>query len=395
MISFQIRNVLRNVPPRACGDGCRTLILASIGNSLPEHPADTELAKAKAAEEAGADAVTDHSFYGDIGEFHTRLVSALNILVSTVGCYELAARYPGDTFSAASWRTPVDILIEQARRGIDMITVHAALRREHLPLVAASHRLIPMTSKGGGIVSAFMRCKGSENPYYEEFDRLLEAFASYGVTLSLGTSLRPASVCDGYDELSAAELETMAELASRALAAGVNVMIEGLGHATIGRIPEEVRRGKAACHGIPYRVLPMCTDIALGYDHIAGAIAGAVAVGAGADAITCMTRAEHLGLPTVDEVREAVIATRVAAHAGELVKIGDFSRDRQMSRTRWEHGCKGDWTAAVYPEGAREALVARGRLEDQQIRCSMCGNHCGIGGGIDSVGQAAALGARK
>ncbi len=293
-------------------------------------------------------------------------------------------------------REAARLAAEMTGRGeADMITVHAALRREHLPLVAASHRLIPMTSKGGGIVSAFMRCKGSENPYYEEFDRLLEAFASYGVTLSLGTSLRPASVCDGYDELSAAELETMAELASRALAAGVNVMIEGLGHATIGRIPEEVRRGKAACHGIPYRVLPMCTDIALGYDHIAGAIAGAVAVGAGADAITCMTRAEHLGLPTVDEVREAVIATRVAAHAGELVKIGDFSRDRQMSRTRWEHGCKGDWTAAVYPEGAREALVARGRLEDQQIRCSMCGNHCGIGGGIDSVGQAAALGARK
>jgi phosphomethylpyrimidine synthase len=174
----------------------------------------------------------------------------------------------------------------------------------------------------------------------------------------------------------------MGELVARAVDRRVQVMVEGIGHAAIDAIAAHVSRAKALCHGVPYRVLPMCTDVALGFDHISGAIAGAVAVAAGADAITCMSRAEHIGLPTLPDLEEAVIATRIAAHAGELVKLRDYDRDRQMSVTRWEAGCKGDWTAAIYPEGAREALAARGRLHDQMLQCAMCGAHCGIAGAL-------------
>jgi phosphomethylpyrimidine synthase len=227
-----------------------------------------------------------------------------------------------------------------------------------------------------------MLATGRENPYYEQFDRVLDILGEHGVTLSLGTSLRTATVCDAWDSLLSTEVETMGDLVLQAIDAGVDVMIEGMGHVPIDKIPLHVQKTKAACHGVPYRVLPMATDIALGYDHISGAIAGAVAIAAGADAITCMSRAEHIGLPSLSDLREAVIAARIAAHCGELAKIRDLSRDRQMSLTRWKRGCRGDWSAAVYPEGARRALEARNRLDDQLLECRMCGEQCGIKAGL-------------
>lgn len=385
MRSFAIGNPRRAVQPRRCGEGCPTLILASIGSSSAEDDIDVEFEKARVAEAAGADVVTDHSFYGDIPALHRRMAAELGTLVSTVTCYELAACVPGADYSRISPDLPVSILLEQMQRGMDVITVHASLRREHLALLPGAQRLIPMTSKGGGIMSAWMRSRGEENPYYAQFDRVLDACAAYDVTLSLGTSFRPATVCDHCDRLVEIELETMGQLVARALDRNVRVMVEGIGHAAIDEIPLYVQAAKRACLGVPYRVLPMCTDTALGFDHISGAIAAAVAIAAGADAVTCMSRAEHLGLPSIEDLKEAVIATRIAAHSGELVKLRDFSRDERMSKTRWAHGCRGDWTAAICPEEAREALLARGRLGAQQVQCDMCGSRCGILGGRASA----------
>jgi phosphomethylpyrimidine synthase len=384
MHSFAIKNKLHDVNAKECGKGCKTLIIASVGSSAPKDKLAVEIEKALIAQNVGADVVTDHSFYGDIPDYHKALVSDLDILVSTVGCYELAARHPAYNFQDIDSRLPIDILREQVERGVDMITVHASFTRDHLPLLVDSKRLIPMTSKGGGIVSAFMRTTGKENPYYEYFDAILDIFAEYDVTLSLGTSFRPATVCDHWDSLIAVELERMGELVKRAIGKNVKVMVEGIGHAAIDEIPFHVRTAKMLCSEVPYRVLPMATDTALGFDHISGAIAGAVAVAAGADAITCMSRAEHIGLPNNEELKEAVITTRIAAHSGELVKLRDFSKDYQMSKTRWQQGCKGDWIAAVYPEGARAALEAKNRLDDQLIQCGMCGAFCGIAAGIAS-----------
>jgi phosphomethylpyrimidine synthase len=274
------------------------------------------------------------------------------------------------------------ILEAQARRGIDLITVHASALKQHFALVAESKRLIPTTSKGGGIVADYIHHTGRENPYFEGFDELLDIFRDFNVTLSLGTTFRPASVCDSWDFLLAAELETMGELTARALHKGVNVMVEGIGHAPVSAIPTHVKLAKKYCKGVPYRLLPMATDAALGFDHISGAIATSFAVAAGADAVTCMSRAEHIGLPTAQDLEEAIISTRIAAHCGDLVKLANFSLDRQISTTRWKQGCKGDWQASIYPAGARMALESRGRLHDQMIQCGMCSEFCGITAGI-------------
>jgi phosphomethylpyrimidine synthase len=387
MQAIEIGSALRSGPTRSCGQGCRTLIIASIGTSAPTDPLDAEMAKARIAQEVGADVVTDHSFCGSIPAWHTALVRELNVLVSTVSCYELAASFPANQMSGVPTDAAVEVFEAQAQRGLDLITVHASFRMSDLELLHESSRIIPSTSKGGAIVSALMRATGRENPYYEQFDRILDVCSRLHVTLSLGTSFRPGSVCDEWDRLIEAELACMGELVNRARDRHVGVMIEGIGHASIDQIPLHVHAAKRMCHGAPYRVLPMATDIALGFDHIAGAIAAATAVGAGADAITCVSRAEHIGLPTAEDLREAIIAARVAAHCGELAKLQDLDRDRRMSQMRWQHGCRGDWTAAVYPQGAREALEARGRWADGSVQCSMCGEHCGVIGGHASLSR--------
>jgi phosphomethylpyrimidine synthase len=186
----------------------------------------------------------------------------------------------------------------------------------------------------------------------------------------------------------AEEIKAQGELVKRAHEAGVPVMIEGFGHADIGSIPTYIRLTKAICRGAPYRILPMCTDRALGFDHISGAIATATAVSFGADAVTAMSRAEHIGLPNEEDLEEAIVATRIAVAAGELVKLGEISSELQMSRTRWAQGCKGDWTTAIYPRGAELALAERGRLGDQLIQCGMCGDFCGIASGLATVASA-------
>lgn len=385
MSRIEIGSKSRGRPKVPCGDNAPTVVIASIGTSSREDPTGVEVEKARAAAGLGAHAVTDHSFYGDIPDIHKALVEGVDALISTVGCYEFAARYQKRDWKATSPRAAIDILAEQVDRGVDMITVHASLTRDDVAFVDRNDRLIPSTSKGGSIVSNYMRTSKRENPYYEYFDDLLAIFAPAGVTLSLGTTFRAASVCDGWDRLMLSETRRMGELVRRATSAGVAVMIEGLGHASISAIPTYIQLAKSYCDGAPYRILPMATDRALGYDHISGAIATANAVMGGADAVTAMSRAEHIGLPNKEDMEEAITATKVAVACGELGRNQHLAEEQQMSRTRWAQGCKGDWTVAIHPAGAEQALEARGRLDDQRIQCSMCGDYCGITGGRATV----------
>jgi phosphomethylpyrimidine synthase len=381
---FSVCNKSRKISAKSCGDGERAFVIASVGSSGKKDLLDDEMEKARKAVHAGADAVTDHSFYGDIAGYHRLLISELPVAISAVANYEWAARVRDrkSPWSTVSGREAIDVLAEQAERGLDMITVHASLRRIDLEAIRTSQRLIPMTSKGGGIISAFMRASGQENPYFEHFDGVLAICKESEVVLSLGTSLRPASVVDRFDNLFMIELAAMQDLTKRAVNAGVKVMIEGIGHATLRDTPLYVQMTKQLCQGVPYRVLPMATDIALGYDHISGAIATAVAVMAGANAVTCISRSEHIGLPTIQDLEEAVIATRIACHAAQLGGVIPFAQDRQMARTRWTQGCKGDWTVAIHPAGAVAALQDHGRYEDQIVQCTMCGDYCGIAAGL-------------
>ncbi|MEU1179972.1 phosphomethylpyrimidine synthase ThiC [Streptomyces sp. NPDC005820] len=385
MRTIRIGNPGRGRRPLPCGAGERTVIIASVGTSQSSDSTEVEFKKCVAAANAGADVVADHSFYGDIPAFHARVAADVDACLSTVSCYEFAGRHPKREWPRLDSRRMVDLVAEQAARGVDLMTVHASLTRAETARIDRNARLIPTTSKGGGIIANYMRLTGRENPYYEHFDELLDVLADAGVTLSLGTTFRAGSVCDGWDELMAGEMRRMGELVERALARGVPVMVEGLGHAALSAIPTYIRLAKAYCRGVPYRVLPMATDRALGYDHISGAIAASVAVAHGADVVTAMSRAEHIGLPNWEDMEEGIIATRVAVACGELTKLGDFERERQMSRARWAQGCKGDWRMAVYPEGAERALAQRGRRHDHLIQCGMCGDFCGINAGIAAV----------
>jgi phosphomethylpyrimidine synthase len=383
--TIEIGSNLRDRPRTKCGAGAPTLVIASVGTSSDTDDLADELAKVRAAVRAGAQAVTDHSFFGNFAGLHKQIAATEDVILSAVTCYEFAASYSRGDWAGAAASSAIDVLEDQVSRGIDMITVHASVRKQDLALLSESTRLIPTTSKGGGIVSNYVRHTGLENPYYEHFDDVLRILRSHGVVLSLGTALRAASVCDHWDQSMATELTVMSELVERSLAAGVAVMVEGLGHAPMDAIPTYVQLTKAHCHGVPYRVLPMATDRALGFDHISGAIGTAVAVAAGADAVTAMSRSEHIGLPSIDDTVEGVVAARIGAACGELVKLRDFREEEQMSRTRWARGCKGDWTAAIYPIGAESELAKRGRLDDQMIQCRMCGEYCGIANGIASV----------
>lgn len=368
-----------------CGDGAPTLIIASVGTSSPDDPVQLEVEKAKIAVSVGAGAVTDHSFYGDIDQIHSALVEEIDAIVSTVTSYEFAATYQRAEWRNCGSRAAIDILRKQVHRGVDLLTIHASLLRNDLEMLGDSKRTIPTTSKGGGILSAFIRATGSENPYYEHFDEVLDICGEYDATISLGTTFRPATVCDNWDGLLCSETERMGELVERALSAKVGIMVEGFGHASLDAIPTLIALAKMHCHDAPYRILPMATDRALGYDHISGAIATAVSIMHGANAVTAMSRAEHIGLPSSEDLVEAVIATRVAVASGELAIGAHRDAEMQMSRTRWAQGCKGDWSAAIYPEGARQALETRNRLHDQLIQCGMCGDHCGINAGIAAV----------
>lgn len=392
-MKYLVKNRLRSFSAPECGDRCETLVIASVGSSGEKDLLDIEVKKAEIAVRVGARAVTDHSFYGDIPSYHRRLISELPVAVSAVSNYEWAARVREEQrhWTSSDSKLAINVLAEQAARGIDMLTVHSSLRQKDLEDIKKSPRLIPMTSKGGGIVAAYMRATGLENPYYERFDEVLEIARDYEIVLSLGTSLRPATVCDQFDQLFLIELLAMQELTQRALEKGVKVMIEGIGHATLSDTSRYVRMTKDLCFGVPYRVLPMATDIALGYDHISGALGTAVAVMAGADAVTCISRAEHIGLPTDADIEEAVIATRIATHAAQLGDVVSLDKDRQMAMTRWMQGCKGDWTTAIYPAGAADALKRYGRYQDQLVQCSMCGEYCGIAAGISTTKKRASI----
>lgn len=368
-----------------CGNGATTLVIASVGTSGKQDLLAAELEKVRAAQSAAAAVATDHSFYGDIGSFHRAVAEEVDIGLSVVSCYEFAARWKKRDWASISQDAAIDLLAEQVSRGVDLFTIHASLTREDCASVDQNHRLIPTTSKGGGIIANYIRSTGRENPYFEKFDEVLEVLKAHGTGLSLGTTFRAASVVDQWDGLMQQELSRMGGLAARAQDAGVPVMIEGFGHASLESIPTYIALGHLYCPGAPYRILPMSTDRGLGFDHISGAIATAVAVANGASAVTAMSRAEHVGLPDINDMIEAIEATRVAVVAGELMSKRNFTDEIQMSRTRWLQGCKGDWTVAANPRGAERALESSGRLEDQRIQCSMCGDYCGINAGIAAV----------
>lgn len=365
----------RNLEPMVIGMNALCKINANIGNSSVTSDIANELEKMKVAVRFGADTVMDLSTGSFLNETREAIIRASRVPVGTVPIYQALEAVNGKPEEL----TP-DLMFEvieaQARQGVDYMTIHAGVLREHLDLCA--HRLTGIVSRGGAILAQWCRFHKKQNFLYEQFDRLLDICAAYDVTISLGDGLRPGCLADASDKAQFAELETLGALTLKAWARDVQVMIEGPGHVPLDQIPMNIQKEIEVCHEAPFYVLgPLVTDVAPGYDHITSAIGGAVAGMCGAAMICYVTPREHLGLPSLDDVKQGVIAAKIAAHAADVARGRKGARDRDdaMSRARFAFDWNRQFELALDPEYARalhDEALPEGCFKDAQF-CSMCG----------------------
>ena len=370
----------KNLKPCAIGKGITTKVNANIGTSTDYGDVNTELKKLKAAISAGADAVMDLSTGGDIRAIRQAIIDGSKLPVGTVPIYQAGIEAIKKHGSIV--KMTVDelftVIEEHARESVDFVTVHCGVTISAIEKLKKQGRVTNVVSRGGAFTIGWMAYNECENPLYENYDRLLEIAEKYDVTLSLGDGMRPGCLADASDQAQFEELLVAGELVERARKAGVQVMVEGPGHLPLDQIEANVKIQKSICRGAPFYVLgPLVTDIAAGYDHITAAIGGAIASASGTDFLCYVTPTEHLGLPDVEDVRQGVIASRIAAHAGDIAKgiKGAADRDKKMAQARqkldWEQQIK----LSLDPQKARrfhKKHISSG------IACSMCGDYCAL-----------------
>jgi phosphomethylpyrimidine synthase len=369
-----------NGTPLAVGKGLRTKVNANIGSSADDLSIEKELEKARVAVASGADAIMDLSTGGPVDEIRRAIIAETPACIGTVPLYQAALDAVRNQNKAIVDMTVEDIfagVLKHAEDGVDFITVHCGVTRATVDRMRREGRIMDVVSRGGAFTIEWMAHNNAENPLFEHFDRLLEIVKAYDMTLSLGDGFRPGCLADATDRAQIHELIILGELTQRAQAFGVQVMIEGPGHMPLNQIEANILLQKRLCHGAPFYVLgPLVTDIAPGYDHITSAIGGTVAAAAGADFLCYVTPSEHLRLPSVEDVREGVMACRIAAHAGDIVKgvKGAIEKDNQMARCRKKLDWEGQFALAIDPEKARR-LRAESGVADHGA-CTMCGEFC-------------------
>lgn len=367
--------------PIGIGKGLRTKVNANIGTSPDSANLKVELRKLRVAEDAGADTIMDLSTGGDLDEIRRAILEEAKIPVGTVPIYQACVE------TVATKRSVVDMEIDHifqviekhAQDGVDFITVHCGVTMEAVEKLKKQKRITEVVSRGGRFLIEWMLYNKSENPLYEYYDRLLEIAKEYGVTLSLGDGLRPGSLADASDRPQIQELIIIGELVDRAREAGVQAIVEGPGHVPMDQIESNVLMEKTLCKGAPFYVLgPLVTDISPGYDHISAAIGGAIAAQCGADFLCYVTPTEHLSLPDIEDVREGVIALRIAAHAADIAKgvknAADW--DRRLSKMRKKLDWNGMIKLSIDPERAKK--VRERSPSKSRKACSMCGEYCVI-----------------
>jgi phosphomethylpyrimidine synthase len=370
----------KKLVPCGIGKGLKTKVNANIGTSSDYGDVNSELEKLRVAIEAGADTVMDLSTGGDISAIRREIIAASTASIGTVPIYQ-AGIEAIERYEAIVKMTADDIFAvieEHARDGVDFATVHCGVTQTAIERLKHQGRVADVVSRGGAFLIGWILYNEQENPLYEQYDRLLEIAREYDVTLSLGDGLRPGSLADATDRAQVEELLTLGELVERAREAGVQVMVEGPGHLPLDQVEMNVRLQKSICRDAPFYVLgPLVTDIGAGYDHITGAIGGAIAAAAGTDFLCYVTPSEHLGLPDFEDVRQGVIASRIAAHAGDIVKgvKGALEWDRRMSVARkkidWEEQAR----LSLNPQRAER--VHR-QHASSGTACSMCGKYCAM-----------------
>ncbi|MGB9521702.1 MAG: phosphomethylpyrimidine synthase ThiC [Anaerolineales bacterium] len=362
-----------NCRPIGIGKGLRTKVNANLGTSPDFFDLDNELKKLSAAIEAKADTVMDLSTGGDIKAIRRSILAASPLPLGTVPIYQ--AKVEGKMTVEGMF----EVIEEQAQDGVDFMTIHCGVTFESIGRLKKHPRLMGVVSRGGALMMEWILENKEENPFYKNFDRLLEIALRYDVTLSLGDGMRPGSIIDAGDQAQVQELVILGDLAKRAWEAGVQVIIEGPGHVPLDQIESQIKMQKEICKGAPFYVLgPLPTDVAAGYDHITSAIGGALAAFFGADFLCYVTPTEHLGLPTAEDVKEGVIASRIAAHCADIAKgiNGAKDWDRQMSEARK----KLDWARqiqlAIDPQKAKKIHEIR-KSKTSEV-CSMCGEFCAM-----------------
>ena len=366
---------------RGIGAGLRTKVNANIGTSKDYPNIEDELVKLQAALDAGADAVMDLSTGGDLESIRKVIVERCPVPLGTVPIYEAAVRVAAErgSITRITEEDLLDVIESQARQGVDFMTLHCGVTRESIRRLRDQGRTVDVVSRGGAFLVTWILANDRENPLYERYDDLLAIARKHDVTLSLGDGLRPGCLADATDRAQLQELIILGELVRRAREAGVQVMVEGPGHVPLDQVAANVQIEKRLCEGAPFYVLgPLVTDIAPGYDHITAAIGGAIAASAGTDFICYVTPTEHLGLPTPEDVREGVMAARIAGHAADIVKgvKGALQWDNEMARARKARDWQKQMELAIDPAKARR--IRGNRSSSDEEVCSMCSEFCAM-----------------
>lgn len=368
----------KSIVPHGIGAKLTTKINVNLGVSRDWKDIDLEYKKVKAAVDMGAHAIMDLSSYGDTRSFRRKLIEDCSAMIGTVPIYDAVVYYHKalKEIKSEEW---IDIVRMHAEDGVDFMTIHCGMNRATAARFKKNPRLMNIVSRGGSIMFAWMEMTGKENPFYEHYDEILDICREYDITMSLGDACRPGCLADATDTAQIEELITLGELTKRAWEKDVQVMIEGPGHMPLNQIAANMEIQKTLCHGAPFYVLgPLVTDVAPGYDHITAAIGGALAATAGAAFLCYVTPAEHLRLPDENDVKEGIIASRIAAHAADIAKgiPGASDWDYAMSTARKKLDWEKMFELSIDPEKARRYRAeAKPEKEDT---CSMCGNFCAV-----------------
>lgn len=368
----------KNLDPEGVGTGLRTKVNVNLGISGDLIDPEVELEKVRVALELSAEGIMDLSNHGKTQEFRKQLLEMAPVMIGTVPMYD-AIGYLEKALISITPQDFLDVVRRHAEDGVDFVTIHAGMNRRVIESFKETGRLMNIVSRGGSLIFAWMEATGNENPFYEYYDDVLEILHEYDVTISIGDAMRPGCGYDATDAGQIAELIEIGKLTKRAWDAGVQVMVEGPGHMAIDEIAANMKLQKRLCHDAPFYVLgPLVTDIAPGYDHITAAIGGAVAASSGADFLCYVTPAEHLRLPDVNDVREGLVATKIAAHAADIAKgiPGARDRDNRMSDARRRFDWEEMFALALDPVKPREYFESAPPTNEES--CTMCGKMCAV-----------------
>lgn len=368
----------KNLSPEGVGEGLKTKINVNLGISKDCPNCEKELEKVKTALDMKAEAIMDLSNYGKTEGMRKKIVEMSTAMLGTVPIYDAVGFYDKELKDITAQEF-LDVVDKHGRDGVDFITIHAGLNREAIETVKRNKRLTHIVSRGGSLLFAWMELNNKENPFFEHFDELLDICAKYDITISLGDALRPGSINDSTDASQIKELITLGELTKRAWDKNVQIIIEGPGHMALNEIKANMLLEKKLCHGAPFYVLgPLVTDIAPGYDHITSAIGGAIAATYGADFLCYVTPAEHLRLPNLDDMKEGIIASKIAAHAADIAKgiKGARDWDNAMSKARADLDWENIFKLSIDEEKARRYRKESSPHDEES--CTMCGKMCSM-----------------